>query len=123
MTDTTKPVTVRAGLRRVCCEIDTNRLRQNTNRAYWELYLVVYNTTEQWPAHTWPVSRRHQIPTIAERTQALAELGYAPAPDAEWMWVEDETPDNHGHPVAVSVFAGIDIIPLEQAAPTGGESA
>lgn len=122
MSNTLKPVTVRAGLRRVCCPPNSGQLG-NTNRAYWELYLVVYNTTEQWPAHAWPASRRHQIPTIAERTKALAGLGYAPAPDREWDWCEGETPDFHGHPVTVYVFAGIDIVPLEQASAKGGESA
>ncbi|WP_405925471.1 DUF6303 family protein [Streptomyces sp. NBC_00035] len=110
------PVIKRAGLRRVCCDSGPDRLRGSTNRAHWELYLVVYNTTGQWPHHKWPASRRHQIPTIAERTEALAKLGYAPAqaPAEGWMWQEGETPDYHGHPAAVTVFAAIDIVPLEQ---------
>lgn len=124
MTEIKQPTAVSAGLRRVCCDLTPDKRVGNTSRAHWELYLVVYNTTDAWPAHAWPVSRRHQIPTTAERTQALANLGYAPVPGTEWLWQEGETPDFHGHPVAPYVFAAIDIVPLDQApAATGGESA
>lgn len=118
------PVITRAHIHRLCCEESRgNLLARTTSRARWELYLVVYNTTDPWPEHKWPVSRRHQVPTPAERTEALARLGYAPAPGATWGWQEDETPNYHGHPSAVSFLGSIDIVPLDQAqAAEGGES-
>ncbi|WP_328439320.1 DUF6303 family protein [Streptomyces sp. NBC_00444] len=118
-----KPIVVRAQIHRLCCDSHPGKLTGSTNRARWELYLVVYNTTDEWPAYKWPTSRRHQVPTIGERTAALAELGYAPAPDAEWEWQESETPDYHGHPSAVSFLGTVSIVPLEQArAAEGGDS-
>ncbi|WP_330349625.1 DUF6303 family protein [Streptomyces sp. NBC_00582] len=122
MPEIKKPVIVRAGLRRVCCDSSPDRPRGNVNGAHWELYLVVYNTTDPWPAHKWPASRRHQIPTIAERRKVLADFGYAPALNAEWEWQEDETSAHHGHAITVCVFATLDILPLEQApAAQGGD--
>ncbi|MFJ2717464.1 DUF6303 family protein [Streptomyces sp. NPDC087437] len=119
----TEPTITQAGLRRVCCNSRDGDAQVSTSKARWELYLVVYNSSEPWPTYTWPVSRRHQVPTIAERTEALAQLGYAPAPGSEWEWTEGETPGYHGHPTTVSLFASIDIIPLEQApAGAGGDA-
>lgn len=117
-----KPIVMRAQLRRVCCDSSPKKLHGSTNKAHWELYLVVYNTTDQWPAHKWPASRRHQVPTIDERTSALAALGYAPAPDAEWRWQETTDPGYHGHPSAPTFLGSIDVVPLEQAqAAQGGD--
>ncbi|MEU6376761.1 DUF6303 family protein [Streptomyces sp. NPDC046909] len=111
-----KPVVHTAQLRRVCCNHKPGGPAiRSTAGAHWELYLVVYNTTDEWPAYKWPKSRRHQVPTPDERTAALTELGYAPAPDAEWEWQESQTPDYHGHPSAVSLFGTVNIVPLEQA--------
>ncbi|MEV0477871.1 DUF6303 family protein [Streptomyces prunicolor] len=115
-----QPVAVRAGLRRVCCDTSSDKLRGAVTGAHWELYLVVYNTTDQWPAHKWPSSRRHMIPTVTDRAKVLANFGYAPVPGAEWRWQEDECPNYHGHAVHAYVYAGIDIVPLNQA--TGTES-
>jgi len=123
MPEIKQPVIVRAQIRRVCCGIPASGTSLKANRAlaHWELYLVVYNTTEEWPAHKWPAARRHQVPTPAERTQALAELGYAPAPGAEWQWQETESTD-HGHAMEVSFLGSISIVPLDQAqAVEGGE--
>ncbi|MFE7236132.1 DUF6303 family protein [Streptomyces sp. NPDC057596] len=123
MSATPKPTITTAGLRRLCCNSRDGDAQVSTSKAHWELYLVVYNSAEPWPAHAWPISRRHKVPTIAERTEALAKLGYAPAPDSEWEWTEGTTPVYHGHPTAVSLFAGISIVPLEQApAAAGGDA-
>lgn len=116
MSTDNKPVAATAQLRRVCCDYKTGVPSGSTNRAHWELYVVLYNTTDAWPAHQWPVSRRHQPPTVTERADALEKLGYTPAPEAEWTWQETETPTYHGHPWAVSFFGTIDIVPLEKPA-------
>ncbi|MFJ1650047.1 DUF6303 family protein [Streptomyces sp. NPDC088337] len=120
---TPKPTITHSLLHRLCCNSVDGLPQVSTSKARWELVLVVYNSTEQWPSYAWPVSRRHQIPTPAERTEALASLGYAPAPDNDWEWTEDETPNYHGHPTAVSLLASINIVPLKQApAAAGGDA-
>lgn len=117
------PTVTYAQLHRLCCDSAVSgKPRGVTSRARWELYIVVYNTTEPWPRHHWPVSRRHHLPTHAERTEALARLGYAPAPGAEWEWQETETPDYHGHPSEPAFLGTIRIVPLEQA-PAGEQRA
>lgn len=115
MSTTSTPTVRRAQLRRVCCDYDGSRVLGRPSGACWELYLVVYNTTEQWPHHKWPVARRHQVPTLAERTRALASLGYSPAADAEWQWQETDTPSYHGHKPGPTFLGSIDIVPLGQA--------
>lgn len=102
-----------AGLHRVCCDAKFGGVG-NTSGARWEIY-IAGRGSETWLFHTWPVSRRHQIPTIAERTAALAKLGYAPVPGDEWTWTEDTTPTYHGHPAAVQVFANLSVGPLAPA--------
>ncbi|MDX3634286.1 DUF6303 family protein [Streptomyces europaeiscabiei] len=114
MTENKKPVINRALVRRVCCDYRNGDATQgNANKAHWELCLVVYNTTDTWPSEAWPVSRRHKPPTITERTEALARLGYTPAPGATWEWQETEEPTYHGHPASVSFIASISVVPLK----------
>lgn len=103
-----------AQIHRLCCDWNTYGEVGNPQRARWELYVVVYNTTATWPSFQWPVSKRHTIPTPAERVEALARLGYQPAPGAEWEWQESETPAYHDHPSAVSMLGTIRIVPLDQ---------
>lgn len=116
MITTQKPFANHAQIHRLCCDLPAGATSRTNraNRARWELYIVVYNTTDSWPAHQWPVARRYQLPTITERTEALARLGYAPAPDAEWEWQETETPDDHGHPAPPCFLGSINIVPLGQ---------
>jgi hypothetical protein len=98
---------------RLCCDFRTGVAVGNPRRAHWQLYVVTHGTTA-WPTHDWPAAHRHSIPTQADRTAALAQLGYQPAPGAEWEWLESETPDYHGHPAEPSVIASIRIVPIEQ---------
>ncbi|MFJ4784263.1 DUF6303 family protein [Streptomyces sp. NPDC088794] len=57
----------------------------------WRLYVVLFNTTEQWPEHRFGRS----VPTFTDRTDALSVLGFEPVPGAVWEWTEDsETPDD-----------------------------
>lgn len=105
-----------AQIRRACCDYRTGGPVGNPRRARWELYVVAHNGA--WPSHKWPISSRHTIPTVQERTDALGRLGYQPAPDAEWEWQETETPGYHGHPSRVSMLGTIRIVP----AANGGQS-
>lgn len=114
MNETKKPVINGALLLRVCCDYRGGVVScGNVSKARWKVCLVVYNTTDTWPAEEWPVSRRHKPPTLAERTGALARLGYTPAPGAGWEWTETEEPTYHGHPAGVSFIASIDVVPLK----------
>ncbi|WP_369043468.1 DUF6303 family protein [Streptomyces sp. Midd1] len=119
-----EPLIERAHLQRACCDYAGGR-RGTTARAFWEVFLVVYNAPGPWPSRSWPASRRHHIPTLEERTRALAKLGYQPAPHAAWEWQEstndanDAIADIHGHPAEPTVYAAIDVVPLTQA--TGEE--
>lgn len=122
MADRLEPYVRVALLRRVCCVVKPNGPGiWSAARAHWELSLVVFNTTDEWPHHKWPASRRHQPPTGAERTEALARFGYAPAPSAEWEWQETETPGYHGHPVGVSFVGTLNVVPLEPAQTADGD--
>ncbi|MYV64419.1 hypothetical protein GT043_00235 [Streptomyces sp. SID2131] len=95
--------------RRCCDAPDT--APGHTQRARWRLYVVLLGSPVL-PQHEWPTSRRNTVPTPDERTQALASLGYRLAPTSEWTWTEDETPDYHGHPPAVSLLASATVTPL-----------
>ncbi|MER6954472.1 DUF6303 family protein [Streptomyces sp. NPDC000618] len=64
----------------------------------WRLYVVLLNTTEQWPEHRFGRS----VPTFTDRTDALSVLGFEPVPGAEWTWTEDsELPDDPASPVVL----------------------
>ncbi|WP_199546655.1 DUF6303 family protein [Streptomyces sp. N35] len=106
------PTPETAQLHRVCCDYGPGVARGDVRRARWELYVVVYGTYERWPAHRWPTSRRHHIPTPEQRIEALAELDYRPAEGAVWEWQESDTPDYHGHPSEPSLLGSIRIVPL-----------
>lgn len=57
----------------------------------WHLYVVMLNTTEQWPE----LRLGRSVPTFTDRTNALNVLGFEPVPGAEWKWTEDsETPED-----------------------------
>ncbi|MFV5996333.1 DUF6303 family protein [Streptomyces sp. NPDC056231] len=68
---------------------------QLSNRGgWWRLYVALMGIPgSQWPEHDFgpaPV-----VPTVAARSQVLAEFGYAFTDGAEWEWTEySETPDD-----------------------------
>ncbi|MFD9935859.1 DUF6303 family protein [Streptomyces massasporeus] len=69
-----------------------------TRRGRWRLYVVLLNTTERWPEHTF--DRGGPVPTLTDRVNALSVLGFGPVPDAEWQWTKDsETPFDLSSPV------------------------
>ncbi|UNM16296.1 hypothetical protein J4032_02385 [Streptomyces formicae] len=58
----------------------------------WRLYVVLLNTTEQWPEYPFTAT----VPTFMERAEALSVLGFEPVPGAEWTWTEDS--ETYGDP-------------------------
>ncbi|MFI1867375.1 DUF6303 family protein [Streptomyces jumonjinensis] len=51
----------------------------------WHLYVVLFGVS-RWAEHRFAPG---PVPTRAERSQALARLGYELVPGAEWVWTED----------------------------------
>ncbi|MBZ4322478.1 DUF6303 family protein [Streptomyces huiliensis] len=105
-----QPVRAQAILSRVCCGWPSTAFREGR----WRLFVACLDGSTDWPEHQWPVSRRHVIPTVAEREKALTALGWAAAPDARWQWEEDETSAEHGHPVRVHLIAAIPVLRLPE---------
>ncbi|WP_391653050.1 DUF6303 family protein, partial [Streptomyces tamarix] len=48
----------------------------NSFAGEWELYVVTGGTSLNWPEH--PFKRTGPVPTLDERAEALALLGYTP---------------------------------------------
>lgn len=71
----------------------------------WRLYVVVYGETE-WPTYRWKACG--PVPTVAERREALAALGYEVAPGAVWSWTEDSR-DPDDDTTAVLLIAAVDV--------------
>ncbi|MFD0380142.1 DUF6303 family protein [Streptomyces sp. NPDC127112] len=69
----------------------------------WEIYVVTGGPAGEWPACDFRRSR--PIPTLAERTAALADLGYEAADGAGWEWMEIDNGDTG----AVLLIASLDV--------------
>ncbi|GGR96598.1 hypothetical protein Snoj_59180 [Streptomyces nojiriensis] len=80
----------------------------------WQLYVAMTGLVSEWPTYTWPAST--EIPTVRQRRDALTELGYGLAEDAEWEWEECTGPDYHPHPVRVLLLGTVKVRPLEAGA-------
>ncbi|BBC95000.1 hypothetical protein SRO_3824 [Streptomyces rochei] len=76
----------------------------------WEVYVVTGGMTLDWPEH--PFERTTPIPTLQERADALAKLGYRVADDATWEW--QELPS--GVMDRVELLASVDVQPIGGAA-------
>ncbi|MFE2877472.1 DUF6303 family protein [Streptomyces roseus] len=62
----------------------------------WEVYVATGTPVPRdWPEHLF--TRTSPIPTVAERTSALAGLGYEVAEGQRWEW--DELDDDDTGPV------------------------
>ncbi|MFD7668080.1 DUF6303 family protein [Streptomyces sp. NPDC059788] len=62
----------------------------------WRLYVVVPGSAD-WPT---AAIEAGPVPTVAERREVLAALGYEVRPGAEWAWTEDSAdPDDDSTPV------------------------
>ncbi|MFE1900078.1 DUF6303 family protein [Streptomyces yangpuensis] len=80
----------------------------------WQLYVAMTGLVSEWPTYTWPAST--EIPTVGQRRDALTELGFTPAEDAEWEWTEHTGPDYHPHPVRVLLLGAVKVRPLRAGA-------
>ncbi|WP_405543772.1 DUF6303 family protein [Streptomyces goshikiensis] len=59
----------------------------------WEIYVVTDSPSPRdWPEHDF--ARTSPVPTLTERTAALATLGYQVADGARWEWHELDTDDD-----------------------------
>ncbi|MFZ4240722.1 DUF6303 family protein [Streptomyces murinus] len=76
----------------------------------WEIYVVTSGVSLEWPDH--PFERAMPIPTLQERADALAQLGYRVADNAVWEW--QETPS--GVMDRVELLASVDVEPIGGAA-------
>ncbi|MEV0141914.1 DUF6303 family protein [Streptomyces globisporus] len=61
----------------------------NSFRGEWELYVVTDGMSRDWPEHSFGPTG--PIPTLQERANALAQLGFGLADDAGWEWQECPT--------------------------------
>ncbi|MFK4118459.1 DUF6303 family protein [Streptomyces longwoodensis] len=76
----------------------------------WELYVVTDLMSQEWPEHSF--NRTGPVPTVQERADALAQLGYVLADGAEWTWQELRT----GPMDRVELLASVDVEPKDGAA-------
>ncbi|MER6782722.1 MULTISPECIES: DUF6303 family protein [unclassified Streptomyces] len=80
--------------------------------AWWRLYVVVLGSQAPWPTYTFAGGA---VPTVQERSQALASLGYAVTDGGEWSWGEDqEQADDPASPVLL--IAATDVAPAGRGA-------
>ncbi|KAB8171120.1 hypothetical protein FH609_000435 [Streptomyces sp. 3MP-14] len=63
-----------------------------------------------WPTHTW--SGAADTPTLPERDEALASLGFAVVPGEEWSWTEAMCGFRPDGPPHVRLFAAVPVRPL-----------
>ncbi|TKT01600.1 DUF6303 family protein [Streptomyces lasalocidi] len=82
----------------------------NSFRGEWELYVVTDLMSLEWPEHSF--GRTGPVPTVQERADALAQLGYVLADGAEWKWQELRT----GAMDRVELLASVDVEPKDGAA-------
>ncbi|MEV6141903.1 DUF6303 family protein [Streptomyces sp. NPDC051992] len=74
----------------------------------WVLYVLTDAPSPEWPKFEF--GRVTPVPTLEERAQALAALGYAAMAGAEWEWCE-----THPDPVASHLFASVPVRPSTRA--------
>ncbi|MGW2186607.1 DUF6303 family protein [Streptomyces sp. NPDC001719] len=123
--DYTRPADIRsvrvpewsvAILSRLCCDRSKPGKRWAA-AARWRVFVSLPGLVSDWPEHGWPASRRHVIPTVADRDEALALLGWQVEPGATWEWSEDPQSDCHGHPEVVQLLASVRVVPLAGTGP------
>lgn len=65
----------------------TLQAQMANNGDRWHAYVVLLGgSVSLWPEHDW--YRAAPVPTLTERAQALAAMGYEVVPGAEWEWIE-----------------------------------
>lgn len=75
----------------------------------WEIYVVNDGPSQCWPSYEF--RRIQPIPTLAERTAALARLGYEVVDEAVWEWQEM----HNGTGADVRLLASLDVHPTGNA--------
>ncbi|GGZ37913.1 MULTISPECIES: DUF6303 family protein [Streptomyces] len=75
----------------------------NSFHGEWELYVVTDRMSLDWPEHSF--GRTGPVPTVQERVDALAQLGYVLADGAVWEWQECST----GVMDRVELLASVDV--------------
>ncbi|MEV8245898.1 DUF6303 family protein [Streptomyces rochei] len=75
----------------------------NSFHGEWELYVVTDRISLDWPEHSF--GRTGPVPTLQERVDALAQLGYVLADGAVWEWQECST----GVMDRVELLASVDV--------------
>ncbi|MFI6986403.1 DUF6303 family protein [Embleya sp. NPDC050154] len=69
----------------------------------WGLYIPLFGSMGNWPGTTLPGP---EVPTVAARAAALAELGYETT--EEWSWDEERTDDtDDDSPVILIAWAEV----------------
>ncbi|MFB8124177.1 DUF6303 family protein [Streptomyces bacillaris] len=58
----------------------------NSFQGEWELYVVTDGISLEWPEQSF--GRSGPVPTVQERADALAQLGFILMDGAEWKWQE-----------------------------------
>ncbi|MFF7300282.1 DUF6303 family protein [Streptomyces sp. NPDC008265] len=74
----------------------------------WEIYIAIEGHSDDWPLHSF--GRTAPTPTLAERTAALAGLGYEAADGAAWEWIEMDNDDTD----AVEFRGSFEVRPIEE---------
>ncbi|MBM9620581.1 hypothetical protein JE024_17890 [Streptomyces zhihengii] len=70
----------------------------------WRLYVVIFGASE-WPTYDFDGPG---VPTVQERSRALAALGYVFTDGPGWEWTEDVTPDDDpAAPVVLIAFTSV----------------
>ncbi|WP_053914670.1 DUF6303 family protein [Streptomyces sp. TP-A0875] len=78
----------------------------NSFAGEWELYVVTGGPSLEWPEHFF--ERTGPVPTVQERADALARLGYTVVDGAVWQW-QELTDDATAR---VALLAALDVRPI-----------
>ncbi|MFE7120133.1 DUF6303 family protein [Streptomyces sp. NPDC057654] len=80
----------------------------------WCLYVIVPSVpASQWPEREWDTGA--PVPTLAQRRQALAGLGFELVCGEEWQWFEQDA-DDPSAPVRFIAMADVQEFPHPVAA-------
>ncbi|WP_334664874.1 DUF6303 family protein [Streptomyces cyaneofuscatus] len=75
----------------------------NSFQGEWELYVITDRISLEWPEHSF--GRSGPVPTVQERVDVLARLGFVLADGAGWEWQECPT----GVMDRVELLASVDV--------------
>ncbi|MFJ1913181.1 DUF6303 family protein [Streptomyces sp. NPDC088147] len=89
----------------------TFQAQMANNGGRWHAFVVLLpGSVSLWPEHDW--YRDAPVPTLTERTQVLAALGYEIAAGAEWEWTESsDVYDDPSSPVLLIATVTVQALP------------